>query len=472
MGRGPLDGALLSNGKFLAVWDSGMASPLLRFFPNLAGRFSIPNLYYVKTGKKIRLEYRAPDKDVVFIQSYKNLLIISNDLKLFESVLDGTSRDADITGTKGKVFLSRNFDAGFLVASESVVSDFSGSSPMADAFLKQLKFAGFAELALTFFPDKIDVAIVSPIGSDNADIGKLLSRDSKIPTLMQQLPASTQYSTVFSIGSIEELLNASLAIYKDRMPINLKRIDASSRMFLGVGLNDLLFSWTGTEIAVLGVEGRPYPVFVLQISDEQKRKEIFERVFESSVVSENISVVLDGTRIPQIKLPGFLNMILSIWGVKIPAPYYIVRNGFLFISESPESIISTINPLHKNDLLLKTELWKSLSKPGSDKSSLALFYSLDRSVPFFLRGNDAFEDALKLYRQGLVRVNINKGILTINLSAVPGESKGIKPVSGYPLELGGQLSNEVYGIFTNKRNESRILLARESSAITVELRWI
>ncbi len=466
-GKGPLDGALFSDGKFLAAWDSGIAAPFIRFFPNLTSSVTIKNLYYVQAGKKSRFEYRADDNNVVYMQRYKNLLIISNNLKLFESVLDGTSRDADLRGSKEKKFLSSNFDAGFLVASESVAAEVAESSSMVGAVLKHLKFSGFAELTLSFFPNQIDVAISSPVISDNADINKIISRDSKITTLVQQLPGATQYSTVFSIGSLEELLNISLAVYKQKIPINLKKIDATSRMFIGVGLDDLLFSWTGTEMAVLGLEGRPYPIFVLQVTDEQKRKEIFNKVFSSAVVDENISVVLDGTRIPQIKLPGFLNVILSMWNIKIPAPYYIVQNGFLFISESPESLLSAANSIRKNDILPKTDLWKSLSKAGSDKSSLTLFYSLDRSLPFFIKGNDVFEDVLKLYRQGLVRVNINNNIFTAALSAVPGYGKGIRQIPGYPLELGEKTGNKVYSIFTGKKDDSRILLSKEKSAISI-----
>jgi len=406
-GKGSMEGALFSDGKFLAAWDIGVTSYFIRFFPNIAGKLSIPNIQRMK---KSRFEYRVSDNNVVFIQPYKNLLIISNDLKLFESVLDGTSRTANLKGSGEKIFLSHDFDAGFLCSSESVVSWFFGSSPMAESFLKQLDFADFAELGLSIFQDKIEVSMMAHVASDNESVDKLLARNSRSSALVQRLPATAESSTVFSIGTVEELLKAAMDVYAQKMPVNLMQVEMTSRFFLGIGISDLLFSWTGTEIAALGIERNDHPVFVLEITDEQKRKEVFKKLGDS------VPVVKGSAAASQIKLPGFLSMVFNMLNIKISAPYYVVQNDFLFLSESFEALVSAIEPIRKDDLLLNTELWKSLSRPGAFESSLTLFYPVDRIIPFFVNSNDVFEDVLKSYKQGLVKVNIDNGLLTVNLA--------------------------------------------------------
>ncbi|MCL2705587.1 MAG: hypothetical protein FWE72_05190 [Spirochaetaceae bacterium] len=417
VGKGHIEGALLSDGKFLAVWDIGIAAPIIRFFPCIVEKFSIQNL---QRGKKSKFEYIVSDDNVIFIQPYKNLLIISNNL----SVLDGTCNDADRKGSGKRVSLADDFDAGFLVASESVISWLSDSSPAASAFLKYLRFSDFAEIGLSIIENKIDISIISHIASDNADINKLISRDSRIPALIQHLPSTIQYSTVVSIGSFEELLNASLAVYAQKMPVNLKQIDRASRIFLGTGLNDLLFSWTGTEIAVLRVTEKDHPVYVLQVTDEKKRKEVFDKF---SSANKYVPPVKGSAPVPQINLPGFLNMIFNIWNIKISAPYYIVQNEFLFLSEYPETLFSAIDSIRKDDLLLKTKLWKSLSTLGddtvSDESLLMIFYSLDHAsadhpISIFIKEDNDFSDVLKLYKHGLVRANIDNEILVLKLAVV------------------------------------------------------
>lgn len=406
-GNGALEGALFYDDKFLAAWDFGIASPLIRFFPNILEKLLIPNLY---RGEKSIFEYRVSDDNVVFIQPYKNLLIISNNFELFESVLNGSSRDVDLKGSGKHTFLTHDSDAMFLVASESIVSWLSNSSQMAGAFLKQLNFADYAELGVSVFNDKIEVSITSHIASDNENINKLISRNSKTATLLRHLPAATQYSTVVSIGSAEELLKATLSV-SQKKPVNLRQIDRAARFLMGVGLNDLLFSWTGTELAILGVEGVRQPLFVLQISDEQKRKEIFEKLGDVQVASGSAAV-------PQVNLPGIVSMILESLNIKISDPYYVVQNGYLFLSESSQPLVSAVDSIRKDDLLQKTELWESLAKPDPDESSLELFYSLDNVIPFFMNSNDSFEDALKLYKHGLVTVNITNGVLKVDLVAM------------------------------------------------------
>jgi hypothetical protein len=214
------------------------------------------------------------------------------------------------------------------------------------------------------------------------------------------------------------------------------------------------------------MEGRPSPVYVIKVGDEQKRQEVFDRAFRSVFLSENTRAVLDGTRIPQIEIPDFINAILRILGINAPAPYYVVQDGYLFISDSADALLASINAIRKNAVLPKSTLWQDLSKSGSDKSSFSLFYSLDRSLPFFLRGNTAFNTLLRLYRQGLVRLGFEKNTLRVFLSAVPGTGRGIRAVPGYPLDLQGRAGSAVYGVFSERR-ESRLLLTRDNSALAI-----
>ncbi|QQO08416.1 hypothetical protein [Breznakiella homolactica] len=466
--RGSLDGALLPEERILAVWDAGIVSPFLRFLPSIVGRMTVPNLYYVQAGKLSRFEYRMDDGTVYFIGPYRNLLVIANNQKLFESVLDGTSRDGDIRGAEGKNFTSGNFDIALLVSSASILGNLADSDPAVGQILSQIQLPGLVEAAISFFPDKLDIALTLPLSSQNPAISGLIDRNSTTSALVQLLPDTTQYSTILSAGSLEDLVAAISSVSGPDFDRMLKTADNSSRMLLKVGIEELLFSWTGNELGVFGLEGRPDPVFAVKIGDENKRKEIFDRVFSSFLINENISVILDGTRIPQIRLPGFLDSLLRMMGATIPSPYYTVQNGYLFVSESPENLLSAVSSMRKNAVLPKTAAWKTLSQSGSDQNSFSLFYSLDRSLPFFLKGNTAADAVLKLYRQGLARMSVRNRTAMVTLSVIPGPGKGILAMPGYPLDLGGNAGKEVHGIFSEKKGESRLLLTRGTAALAVD----
>jgi hypothetical protein len=468
MGRGSLDAALMDEGKILAAWDMGILSPLLRFLPNIAGRITIPNLYYVQAGKLSRLEYRMEDGSVFFISPYKNLLIISNETILFESVLNGTSRDGDLRASVHKTFSARDFDLGLLIDSAPLLKTMTNTDPAINAVMNQIDFPGLIEVTVSVLPKQLDISIISPLSSSNDLLDSLLSNDSQTSRLLPHLPESTQYSTLISLGDFKEMLNYSLSIMDSSLTKTLDTADSSSKLLLGMPLDELLFSWMGREAAVIGLEGRPFPIFALEIKDEQKRKEVFDQAFSSLVLNEDISNVIDGTRIPQIEIPPFLSGIISAFGITVPALSYTVQEDFLFISESPENLLAVINSIRKNTSLPKTDLWKTLAKSSSDQNSISLFYSLDRSLPFFLKGNTNISNILRLYRHGLARFALEDKNLTISLSVIPGLGKGISPVIGYPIDMNGKMGNILYSVNGPARNESRIFFTGETCAFSLD----
>lgn len=460
LGNGTLDGALFKDGSFLACYDTGMVSPFLRVLPALSARLTIPHLYYVSAGRNSRFEYRPDGGKILYIAPFRNLLILSDSSDLLESALSGKSRTGDAIGSTQKEFRSRDFDAGILLASDTILSAIGSSDPALVAALSNVDFAGQAELAVSITERKLALSLVLPVETAAPDLKPFFAHNSTVPALSRILPESTQYSTLFSAGSLADLVSALVALSGSDTADLIAKADSSSRSLLGFGLDELVYSWAGSEIAAFGLEGRPRPIFAIQVKDEAKRKAIFDSVFSTVVVNEDVSVVLDGLRIPQIRLPEFLERVLRIWKITVPSPYYVVEDGYLFLSESPENLLATVNAIRKNKFLMKSEIWKALSAQSfdqSDRSSVSLFYSLDRAVPFFLKGSSGFHRILQLYRQGLVQLSLDDRLLTVTLSALAGSASGLISVPGYPVDLNGKVGNQVQGLLFDKKGESRLL---------------
>jgi hypothetical protein len=463
--RGSLEGALLEENQMLFAWDSGLLSPLLRFLPALAGHLTVPGLYYVQAGRNSRFEYRPEKGDPLFIGPYHNLLVLSSDSRLFESVLAGQSRDGDLRGSKEKPVLAKDTDLVLLAAPEPLRVLVSNQDPRIAAALALLDLPSPVELSLSLAPAKLELRASAAAGSPSPPLKRLLEQYSQAPGLTALLPAETQYGTILAAGTLRELYEAAVAVSGPELDAGMRRADRSSRTYLGLSLEELLFSWTGEEFAVFGLEGRPSPVYVVQITDERKREEIFNRAFRTVAVNENIRLNLDGVRIPRIEVPEFLRALLQLWNIRVPSPYYTVRDGYLFASESAETLLAAIREIQKNEILPKTAVWQDLSTSGSGSGAFTLYYSLDASMPFFLRGNTLLSAVLGLYRQGLVQLNIEGERIGLSLSIIPGPGGGLAAVPGYPLELEGKLGNRVYGILPGKAGENRLLLTRNNSAL-------
>jgi len=460
--RGRLEGALLNDGKILCAWDLGMLSPVLRLLPALAGRINVPGLYYVQGGKHSRFEYRMDDGKVFYAGPYRNLFVITDSTALFESVLDGSVK----IDPKNQVpFKSGDFDIACIFSPELLELIISSDENPISAAMDYLQFNGGITASLSIHPRQLDLNLTASFSSNQKDIEKIINRASGAPEMLRMFPENTQYMTLLAAGSLEDLLNAASAIPGSELADPWRKADSSSKSFLGMSIDELLLSWSGSEFAIFGMEGRPAPVIVAEVRDEKKREEIFRKAFESFLINENIKLNLDGNRIPRIELPGFLANLLLSMGVRIPSPYYTVYNGYLFISESAESLLDAVNGIRRNQGLIRTGIWQTLSKTGTDSSSAALFYSLDRSLPFFLNGNSLAAPFLKLYRQGLLRLSMKNHEASLWLSVIPGPGKGLTSTAGFPLEIGGRIGNQIY--FLESGNENRIIFTQGNNVIAI-----
>ena len=204
--------------------------------------------------------------------------------------------------------------------------------------------------------------------------------------------------------------------------------------------DELLFDWTGNEFAVLGLEGKTNPVFAIKIADEKKRQYVFENALSSIILQTDDSLLMDGVRLPCIELPGFLKNLLSAFDVNLPKPYYMVNNGFIYFSQSPENLIAINTSLKSNSKLSKNETWNSVSTKQTQQSAISLFYNLERSIPFFVKGNSLVAKILQLYNVGRADISLKKNTMQIQLQSVSCKVTASQNISGYPLQLEGKPS--------------------------------
>ncbi len=460
---GSLDLALYPDSHYLAAYDTARLSSLLFLAPAILPRFSIKNLYYVQAGRYSRFEYRGSDQDTVYIAIKRNLIVVSNSERLIEPVLDESGIKND--GSRQPAFAAKNFDAALLLRSESILAGLADDAPDIRTILERLNTSGQAEASVYIQKDQIDLNIRMPISSPLPAITKLIDADSTVPSMLYGLPPESQYATILSPGSLRDLLDAAIAIQGNQAVRLLEKADASSRFLTGLSLEELIFSWTGNELAIFGLEGRPRPVFAVKIADENRRKQVFESLLSSFALTGDNTVILDGTRIPRLMLPDFLTALLSLWKIQVPSPYYLTERGFLYLSESPENLLETVNAIRQNTSIVKTEVWKKLATHSPDASTITLFYSLDRSVPFFLRGTDTVQRILQLYGQGLARLSLRDGETGISLAIKSVSTKGPLPLSGYPLKPEGKLSPEIEVLLFPAKGEVRILFTENGNRL-------
>lgn len=499
LGNGNLEGAVLADGHLIAAYDVGVASPLMALAPFVAGRITGKNLYYVQAGGIFRFEYRPVGGTVWYIAPYHNLLVLSNDSALIESALKREPRaevvpeetvtepaadsltgtlDANVpppspdavasmdnSGRLARRLGSDDYDIGFLVDSRDALAAIANGDEAIRAFIAKLDVSDTLALTVRIKPQELDVVMRTRLESKTPELRSILSKDSPDSNIAAALPANGQYATLITGVSPERLLAALKAVSPQDVGDSIDHADRTASSILGMGFDSLIYSWAGDGLAVFGLEGRPRPVFALKVADEAKRKAAFDAAIATFAVTEDDSFVIDGVRVPQLKLPDFLAGLLGLFKVSVPAPYYLVENGWLYLSESPENLLSTVTAIRKGDTLKESDTWKLLSASSGSKETLSLFYSLDRAIPFFLKGHSSVTRALRLYRQGLARLSIEDGEVVVTLAVIPGSGGGVAPLPGYPVDLGGRAGDAVYSIGFSSSRSSRLVTVVDKTRV-------
>lgn len=475
-----LDAALYDNGEnedagFLLVLDTGVLSGAVRLAP-----YAVP--YIKAVSDKIELSsnrhgnyYQLQNGAPGFFVIKKNLIVFSTSKKLLDEAMTWTNSSLypkdELASVNAKLkeplrILANGQNLLKLFAekpqSEKESEKESGKGSEKDEGASLIKnyleaivpyLSQDEYTALTFgITDKdLNVSIAVPMNlteavdseTEEQPVLKLLKKESSVPSLLPHFSDEVQYYTLISAGTLRNLKDAAIKILPSEKNFSAtwSKSDTICRIVFNLSLDDVLFSWTGDEFAVFGIEGKSEPVFAIKIADEAKRRQIFDKFFASFIVRSDDSLLVDGIRLPCIDMPAFMLSVLQALNVNVPKPYYLVKDDYIYLSQSPENLVAINSGVGKK--LSGSQNWQKVSSRQSPYSTLSLYYNLERSVPFFIKGNSAMSKILALYNAGRFDLRVKDNVFTIQLQASALELESAKNIPGFPMELENKSNAEL-----------------------------
>lgn len=442
------DAAAYPDGSFVAVADLGARSAAVRLAPLAARLFpavlsSVKGLSFEPDASPPRFEYRSAGT-VLFAAPKGNLLVIASTEDLLRSALAGAVPEeaAAVEAALGRPAALREGSADIRILADLGRLAAAGEGAYGE-LLAGIDFPGLSAVDILLAQDRLALAVEVPVAARDDSLAALLARRSATPGYLTRLPASAAYFSGLSAGPPAAVLEAAFPFLGPDAAAAYASADQASAAAFGMGLDEIVFSWAGDEMGVFGSDLGPEPVFFVSVKDEKARKRVFDKAFSSLVAGRDISAVVDGERIPRAVFPPFLHFFLEKLGIPLAEPFFLVEDGMLYASVGAETLAASVREVRERRLLVTADRWKDVASKASPESAASVFYTLDRSLPFFVRGIGGLEAALAAYRRGYASVRSNGRTVAVELRAVAAAREGPVPVPGYPVRAGGRIDSDL-----------------------------
>ncbi|MBO4319684.1 MAG: hypothetical protein J5857_04370 [Treponema sp.] len=440
---------------FLAVIDMGPYACLSRLSPLFLKHIKqgpLKDIEYVKDDSFLPYYKMTNQGSDVYFKPYKNLIIASSSMKLFTRALLDSPFEDSYTQEEELAFSSDKGSLKMIVKPRVLFRALTGSNMVTREIDRILSEKIPASISLDVSESNIKINMSFPIDSSRTEspLGSLLTGKSTVPSFGSNLNGSITNYTLLNIGTLYDIKEDVFPLFPEEL--KAQEIWSGAQYFgkilFGMKLDDILFSWSGKEMAVLGIKGEDNPVFALEVSDTEKMIQVFKTLSSSPLVKTKFSKGKNGVILQQLKLPSFMEKLLLLFKIKLSSPYFFVQDGYLYLSQSPQALSAVYDSSDSSEnsdnyVLKKNVYWDLISGNAELPASISVYYDLKEKTPFFMDGDSAFTRALSYYSSGRCDISFDTDTMNINLCAFSTEGGSSRNAGSFPVKTEGVPTSEL-----------------------------
>ena len=459
-----LDAAVYPNGAYLVCAKLGFRSAASRLLPYIV-RYR-PDIF--SSVKELSAEtengtmfwiYKTGDSQKVYIGFYKDLMIASASKDLCMQALhkSGQNSAADAAQNNEHITTIKQFtkksgrDALSILTDVNYFTSHIKNDTLYGKIISRLTFPEYTAVNFNLNKKEMSVSGNCVWDSDSKGLKIILQNKSAVPGILARLPESTDYITLLKMGTPAFLFENGTELLGKNIINAYENAANGVRFLFQKSIEELLFSWMGDEIGIIGTASSEEPVFFVSLKDEKQCRDVFSHIFSTLFVQQDVSAVVNGMRIPRIEFPEVIKALVRSFKVELSTPFYIIRDGYLYLSQSAEALAEFTEEAKSGKLLVKTENWKTIARAVSPETSVFAYYTLDSRVPAFLKHNAALKAVLKDYGKGVVSVKLDGAQkLRFELYTQKTASASREELASFPYDCGVKVQSHIYSGKTAK----------------------
>jgi len=435
----PIDVVVLKDKSTLIIVDLQIRSVLLQLFPVIQG---VLPLHGIRIG-------RIPEADEVlwtispvdggddWYVWYNGGIIVASPARAgIREAIKARKNPQERAGKDlERVFLtlSNNPEIKISFRAAELVSAIAETPGLLAILFKDLTISPLGALGLTLKKSGLSLEARLAFNTGSANLQQVFSPNGELNLLKMASSKSSLFSSV-RVSSIEDLYKLLHQSMPQDIPA-LSTFDATSQTIFGKSAADLLYAWPGKEFAIAYLEGHEDPIYFIELKNRQVFDSFLATLGGTIFLDVDDSLVLNGSRLQQIKMPEIWKIVSSWFTQEFDFPWFVVRDNVLVLSSNAQTLSAWSESLEKDGSLLKSSMFASLANAETREADVLLWFDGKVFQPKFLRGIPYIRTLFSHYRYGLASLRLEHDgfIGFLHVGGAPGKS--VKLLPGFPREF-------------------------------------
>lgn len=457
---------------FSILADLGFKSVLLKILPLAQSMIGKTDKYSLESVKKdgyiiYKLELYA-SKQVYYFSIKNNLLLFSFFEKNLDKIYESAANNSVIYYNDNYYYVSNQIRkdgiAELYIDTDALFDTYKNGSEELSKIFDKFKLVDISAASLKISNEELFLQTFTQSSTEVELIKRFLDYSPGPASVAKYLPEDTNVYASMNFKSFEEFYKVFLTLQEGKYDDTLEKINSASKALLQMDINEILFSWIGSEVGLFTSSVSNAPSIFFKIKDKEKLFNVLKKLSDTIFFDASSQIEFEGVTLNKIGIPDFIQAVLSLFVKGFDAPYYLIKDDFIFFSMDMASLSNLENRFKNDKTLIFEKVYKNVSSKIEKNGNIFAYFNLGISIPKILQSDDMVSKLIRLYEKGALSLNINgdrikidfaaRGINEIKTRAFPGFPKYVK--EGIATDI---ICNDITGsklpeiIYINKENK-------------------